>query len=774
MDKKIKIAFISYGLDVGGIETLILEICKRLPSDRYSLCVCEFQGNGKLQKEFEEAGVEVYTVKKTRNLDWALPFKLARLFKQQHIDIVHAHGQSPWLYAGIAAKLAGVPVVYTEHTTPDVTINQNIQRWKKIEKVLSMITARITTVSDSIAGYMVNEAGISAKKVKVIYNGIDAKIYDRQVDVYAKRKELGINEADLVIGSVASLLPKKDPETLLKAFKLVIQKVPYAKLVMVGDGPLKDSLWSMVNSLLLNDKVIFLGNRRDVPELLKIFDVFALSSVKEGLPIAALEAMASGLAVVATDVDGNPEVVQHGKTGFIVPARNPEALADSIVKLLLDRNEAKKMGVLAQEMVKEYFSFEKMIAEYENIYISAGAKAKNKNILIITNLFPNPQEPNRGIFVAEMVRELKNSADITMISPIPWVPKWGVLKRFKGWYKFSQIPYNYEINGQKVICPKYLAIPKLGSLHSFFMFVSLYPKVKQLHKEKRFDLINAQWLFPDGVASCRISKILNIPIVLSAHGCDINLYMKMKSRRGQILKALNACEAVTVVSGQQKKSLLESGIPDSKISVIKNGFNENFKVQNKITLREELGLSTRQQLIIFLGQLVEVKGFTYLISAVKQLENASRNGYEVIVVGTGPLSSMYEKKVSEMGLSEKIKFYGEKKHNEIQKWLGASDMLCLPSIREGCPTVVLEALACGKPVVASKVGEVPELVNEKSGILFNPKDVNGLAESLSKAMSREWDENEISSSVKHLSWKSVAGEYFNVFTNVLSKKDVKK
>ncbi len=399
---------------------------------------------------------------------------------------------------------------------------------------------------------------------------------------------------------------------------------------------------------------------------------------------------------------------------------------------------------------------------------------KNKNILIITNLFPNPEEPNRGIFVAEMVRELKNSADITVLSPIPWFPKWGMLKRFKGWYRFSQIPYNYEINGQKVICPKYLAIPKLGFLHSFFMLVLLYPKVKQLHKEKRFDLINAQWLFPDGVASCRIAKMLNIPIVLSAHGCDINLYMKMKFRKKQILKALNACDAVTVVSGQQKKSLAELGIPDSKINVIKNGFNENFKVQNKVTLREELGLNIKQQLIIFLGQLVEVKGFNYLISAVKQLEDALRNGYEVIVVGSGPLSNMYEKKVLELGLSEKIKFYGEKKHDEIQKWLGASDMLCLPSIREGCPTVVLEALACGKPVVASRVGEVPELVSEKSGILFDPKDVNGLAESLSVAMNRKWDENEISGSVKHLSWKSVAGEYFNVFSNVLSKEGANK
>ncbi|MBN1405137.1 MAG: GT4 family glycosyltransferase PelF [Candidatus Omnitrophica bacterium] len=368
MNRKIKIGFISYGLDVGGIETLILEICKRLPKDRYSLCVFEFQGNGKLQQEFEQIGVKVHTVKKIRNLDWSLPFKLAKLFKQQGIDIVHAHDQSPWLYAGIAAKFAGVPVVYTEHTTPDITIYQNVNRWKRVEKALSMITKQITAVADSVARYMIDEAGISAKKVKVIYNGIDAKIYDKKADIAAKRKELGIKETDLIVGNVASLLPKKDPKTLLEAFKLVIQQVPNAKLVMAGDGLLKEQLMAMKDNLGLNGSVKFLGNRRDIPELLQVFDVFALSSVKEGLPIAILEAMASGLAVVATDVDGNAEVVQHGKTGFIVPARNPVALAEDIVKLLLDKDEAKKMGFLAQERVKNYFTFEKMIAEYENVY----------------------------------------------------------------------------------------------------------------------------------------------------------------------------------------------------------------------------------------------------------------------------------------------------------------------------------------------------------------------------------------------------------------------
>ena len=373
MNKKTKIAFVSYGLDVGGIETLILDICKRLDKDKYSACVFTFQKDGKLQKEFERIDVPVYLERKAEGIDWMMPIKLAKRYKQLSIDIVHVHNQSTWLHGGIAAKLAGISLVYSEHTTPDCT-SQHTKRWEKIEWVLSKITNQITTVSNSIAKFMVDDAGISTKKIKVIYNGIETKNYDIEVDTKAKRRELGIMETDLVVGNVASLLPKKDPKTLLKAFKLVLEEVPSAKLLMAGDGQLKNELLQLKDELQLDGSVKFLGNRRDIPELLKIFDVFALSSIKEGFPIAILEAMASGLPVVATDVDGNAESVIHGKTGIIVPSRNPEALAAAICKLLANKENATFIGEMGRRRVRKYFTFEKMMQGYEDIFDSIRAR----------------------------------------------------------------------------------------------------------------------------------------------------------------------------------------------------------------------------------------------------------------------------------------------------------------------------------------------------------------------------------------------------------------
>lgn len=390
------------------------------------------------------------------------------------------------------------------------------------------------------------------------------------------------------------------------------------------------------------------------------------------------------------------------------------------------------------------------------------------NLLLITSLFPNPVEQNRGIFVADLVKELKQRCNVTVISLIPFFPKLRVLKRFKQWYKFSLVPGNYTINSQEVICAKYWAVPKIVALHSFFLFIAILPKIWRLHKEKRFDLINVHWLFPDGVASCWIARILKIPIVLTAHGSDINWYLNTNSRKNQIMKALKGANKITVVSEQQNESLKKLNIAEAKIKIIHNGFDGLFEVSDKLSCRKELGLPANPKIIAFIGRLVKVKGFKYLISAVQKLENTYEDDYQVIVVGDGISRNAYEEEVDNLGLSSRIKFYGEKRHKELSKWFAASDIVCLPSISEGCPTVVIEALACGRPVVASRVGEIPKLVNRDNGILFAPRDVEEFTEAILKAFDHKWDAANIRKTIEHLTWQESAKKYLNVYEEVLN------
>jgi len=345
--------------------------------------------------------------------------------------------------------------------------------------------------------------------------------------------------------------------------------------------------------------------------------------------------------------------------------------------------------------------------------------AKRPKVLLITNLFPNPEEPNRGVFVFNMVNEIAKMVDLTIISPLPWFPKWRILKVFRKWHAFSMVPRAYTIRGQNVLCPKYLAIPKAGWLHSFFLFMTLLPIVRRLHKNKQFDLINAHWLFPDGVASYWVSKILKIPLVSSARGCDVNLYLTHKLRRPQILGSLRHANKITVVSEAQKETISKAGIAELKINTIKNGIDvEKFRVRDKERCRIELKIDKNIISILFVGQLVPVKGLDYLIDAAHRLNSAGTNNFVITVIGAGPLKTQFERKIKETGLENIFAFLGEQPHDKLSLWYGACDLLCLPSIREGCPNVVMEALSSGRPVVASCVGGIPELINEKNGVLL--------------------------------------------------------
>lgn len=368
MHRKIKIAFLSYLLDIGGIETLILELCKRLmSSQRYLPFVCTFQKNGKLQAEFDSAGVPTFVIEKGYGTDWRLPLKLAGIFRREKVDIIHTHNESQWLYGGIAAKLCHLPILHTEHTAPDY----HERRWKMIERLLAMMTPQITTVSRGVARFMTEHERIPSWKIKVIYNGVEMQKYTVNIDVNKQKKELDVRENELIVGNVSRLVPIKDHVTLLYAFKEVSQRIPLAKLLIAGDGPLKGELLALREKLGLHEKVNLLGFQRNIPALLKVFDVFAFSSIpsiKEGLSISVLEAMASGLPVVSTGTEGTAEAVINGETGFVVPPKDVTRMAEAICKILLNRERAKSMGERGEERVRRHFNFDKMIKEYENIY----------------------------------------------------------------------------------------------------------------------------------------------------------------------------------------------------------------------------------------------------------------------------------------------------------------------------------------------------------------------------------------------------------------------
>lgn len=389
-------------------------------------------------------------------------------------------------------------------------------------------------------------------------------------------------------------------------------------------------------------------------------------------------------------------------------------------------------------------------------------------LLLITNIFPNPQDPLRGVFVYNISQKLKEMCELSVISPLPWVPK--VLRVLNRYKRFMSVPGLFEIGGLKVISPKYFAFPKLGTIHPIFMFISLLPNIYRFKKNKSVSVINAQCIFPDGIAVCWVARLLKLPLVLSALGTDVNLYSKYIFRRPQIVNALKWATKITVVSEAQKKLIHALGINENKIVVIKNGVDAGrFNIKDKEGCRDILKIEKNLKIVLFVGRIEEIKGITYLIDAFGKLVKAGRD-YRLLVIGGGNQITQYKKKVSKMKLDGHISFIGEKSQDELPLWYGACDMFCLPSIMEGCPNVILEALASGRPVVASKVGGIPEIVNKKNGILFNVGNTEQLADALKITMETEKNEHEIRDSVKNYTWENTAKKYLSVCYDALQEK----
>lgn len=364
-----RILFINYSLETGGIETLLLEICRYMVTNSdIQPAVCAFEPGGKLEPEFEDIGVPVHILPKRSQWEFRLPFMVRRLIKKKKYDLVHVHNQNAWLYGGLGAILARKPLLYTEHTSLDKFSAAQKRRWQTISWMLSTQTLLITTVARHLIPNLVNKINIPEHKIHNIYNGIDLKPYEISIDRSNKLAELGVPTDSRVVGVVASLTEAKRHTTMIRAFAIVKEQIPDAVLLIVGEGSLRDSLITQTENLGLKESVYFTGVRRDIPELLQIFDVFALSSVIEGLPISVLEAMASSRPVVATDIPGTNELVVSGETGLLVEPTDHEAFAQALISLLSSKEMMVEMGRKGREHVARKFSFGGMASQYVSTY----------------------------------------------------------------------------------------------------------------------------------------------------------------------------------------------------------------------------------------------------------------------------------------------------------------------------------------------------------------------------------------------------------------------
>jgi sugar transferase (PEP-CTERM/EpsH1 system associated) len=357
-DMRAGIAQIVVNLDVGGLERVVISLIEKLDPEKYRNVLFCLGDGGSLVEEVTARGVSVYPLHKRDGVDYPLFIRLARLLRREKIDIVHCHNSGPLVYGTVAARLArAAGVVYTAHG------RYSSSRLGKVMFRRGGLVDRVVCVSEDARQIAIEKGGLAPSRVETLINGVDM---DRFADRGEPPPELPVGKPS--IGIVARLTAVKDHQNLFRAFAGLLPSYPEARLFVVGDGELRAELENDVKGLGISANVNFLGNRSDVPHLLAGFDLFVLSSYSEGLSITLLEAMAAGLPIVATDVGGNPEVVEHGITGKIVPVRDPGALTDAFKWMIEHPAEAGKMGERGHDRVQRDFSISAMIGGYERIY----------------------------------------------------------------------------------------------------------------------------------------------------------------------------------------------------------------------------------------------------------------------------------------------------------------------------------------------------------------------------------------------------------------------
>ncbi len=368
--RRIKILHVVDSLGVGGTERMLVEVIKGLDGERFEHAICCITRLGEIASCLPE-WVKCYDMGKGARRDLLMPVKMAQLVRRLRPDIVHTRN-----WAGIDGALAcllerGPRLVHSEHGRNLPYIHFEPARRKVIRRFVYHLADAVFSVSGELRDYYCRETGFAPERMQVIQNGVDVARFDA-ADGNGARRELGIEADDFVVGVVARLSATKDLLTLARAFARLYraQREPHLKLLIVGDGEARAELEDFAIEQGLTCAIILVGVREDVPRLLRAMDVFALSSLSEGMPGAILEAMAASLPVVATKVGATPELVIEGKTGFLVAPRADEEMAKRLSLLLANRELARELGAAGRQLVQRNHSLEVMLQRYEELYLS--------------------------------------------------------------------------------------------------------------------------------------------------------------------------------------------------------------------------------------------------------------------------------------------------------------------------------------------------------------------------------------------------------------------
>ena len=388
-------------------------------------------------------------------------------------------------------------------------------------------------------------------------------------------------------------------------------------------------------------------------------------------------------------------------------------------------------------------------------------------ILTITTLYPNSETPAHGVFVENRLRQLLKSGlvEATVVAPVPWFPFGAGL--FGRYGQMARVPLVEKRHGVLVSHPRFALIPKLGmSLAPILLYLSLRRHVRRaLNNGEGFDLIDAHYVYPDGVAAAWLGAKLGKPVVVTARGTDLHLIPNYRIPRLLIRNAFKRCAAVVTVSRALAECARALGPPSLRIEVLRNGVDlDLFREQERAEVRRELNISGPT--LISVGLLIPRKGHELIIQTLVSLPDA-----QLLICGEGPMRHQLARHAERLGVSNRVRFLGRVAHEELSRYYSAADVLVLASFREGWPNVLLEAMACGTPVVATAVGAVPEFIDHPhAGRIVQERTAPAIAEAVRAILDNPPSRKDVRKYASRFSWTETTKGLLALFSEITARK----
>lgn len=403
-------------------------------------------------------------------------------------------------------------------------------------------------------------------------------------------------------------------------------------------------------------------------------------------------------------------------------------------------------------------------------------------VFMISHLYPSNarEDHNSGIFIKTQITEYQKHIDINLFVPVDCTPNGSSIKQKYGFKAklnetakqlrrtiFNDLkPFHKPVNGKFI---KFATIPPksyFSYCNGIILFLRAYLEINNCRK---FDIVHGQTILPDGYAAVLLSKKMKVPSIVTIRGSDLHSVKKSSLTMKTVKYVLNNADMITCVSSDLKNRAAELGIDEKKIKVVTNGIDLNFVNNAKLfDIKSKMKIDKNAKILLSVGRLVEVKSPFVLLKAFKQLTKTHRN-IHLIFVGDGNLKEAIQNKIKTMEIEHCVHLVGAVPHSMVPSYMNTCEMLCMSSVREGWPNVLFEAMSFGKPIVASKVGGIPEAVcSEDYGYLFDSGDYINMAKCMDKALRKKWDHKKIEAWAQKNTWEQVGKKYAALYYELLN------